>query len=352
MPLRKMPPVDAEEARQSEDARFVYEMIAGQWVSSTVRAAAELDVFGALADGSRSGDDIAAAASSDARTMRRLLVACTSLGLLTEDATGRFALTTRGGLLADGAPGSLRALARLQGAPGVWRLWGALPEAVRRGESQAQVLFGEDYFSFLASHPEERGVFASAMRDLTNLIVEEARRIVDFGSAQEILDVGGGNGSFLLRLLGNAPDARGSILERPEVADLARQAAAQAGLASRFDAVAGDFFEAVPPADYYILKLILHDWDDDRCRRILANCRRSARAGSRLLIVEALIGEAVAGGDGLDLGAMMDMTILTLVPGQERRLSEYDALLDSSGWRREVIVSTRSMYSLVEAVPV
>ena len=122
-------------------------------------------------------------------------------------------------------------------------------------------------------------------------------------------------------------------------------AAAQRGLADRIDVVGGDFFQAVPPADLYVLKMILHDWDDDRCVQILENRRQAMNAGGRIAIVEMIVGEARDSGPG----ALIDMNMLAVVPGQERSLAEYDALLSAAGLQRTAVVPTRSAQSVVGA---
>jgi hypothetical protein len=126
--------------------------------------------------------------------------------------------------------------------------------------------------------------------------------------------------------------------------DGAQRAADEAGLTDRFSTVAGDFFESVPAADYYLIKWILHDWPDEGCLRVLRNCRASARPGARALVIEALVGEI----GKPDPAALLDMNMLAATRGQERDLDEFDALFAASGWRRVGLRPTRSLYSLVE----
>ncbi|MEU3983251.1 methyltransferase [Streptomyces sp. NPDC026672] len=144
--------------------------------------------------------------------------------------------------------------------------------------------------------------------------------------------------------LATHPHLRGEVFDLPHVVAGSARAAADAGLADRFEAVAGDFFERVPEADYYLLKWILHDWNDEQCLTILRNCRAAARPGARLLVIEALVGEAGDPGPA----ALLDMNMLAVSAGQERDLDEFDALFSSTGWKRTAISPTRSLYSLIE----
>ncbi|WP_053852635.1 methyltransferase [Streptomyces sp. NRRL B-24085] len=161
-----------------------------------------------------------------------------------------------------------------------------------------------------------------------------------------VVDVGGSNGDFVLALMEADPGLTGQVLDLPHVVDGARAEAEKRGLSGRFSAVAGDFFEDVPPADLYLLKTILHDWDDDQCTAILRRCRSAVHEGGRALVVEMVIGEP----GRPDLATLSDMAMLTMTNGMERDLDEFDALFAASGWRRSKTYPVGAGYFGLELV--
>jgi len=332
------------EAELAQNAATVFQMLTGHWVAQIVRAAAELRIADHLASNARTAEDIASAEASDVGATFRLLRACASLGLLAHDGHQRFSLTPLGTLLRSGVPRSVRELALAQGSHGIWQSWGLFPEAVRAGETQVERALGSDLFQYFARTPDEAALFSKAMSNSTGLVVEDAVALLDLSAASQVVDVGGADGALLLALMQSHLHIGGVVLDLPHVVSGAQEAAVEAGLADRFSSVAGDFFESVPEADYYILKWILHMLTDEQCLTVLRCCRTSARAGARLLIIEALIGEI----GKPDPAAISDMMMLTATRGQERSIDEYDALFEASGWRRTAVSPTRSHYSLVE----
>jgi hypothetical protein len=172
------------------------------------------------------------------------------------------------------------------------------------------------------------------MADLSALTVLGAVAALDVSGVSTVMDVGGADGQFVLQLLTAHPELRGQVLDLPHAVARAREEAGKRGLSDRFSAVAGDFFDAVPGADLYLLKMVLHDWDDDRAVTILRNCRAAAPDDGRALVVEAVIGETGETGEP-DPAVLSDMTMLSTTAGMERDLGEFDALFAASGWRRE-----------------
>ena len=344
MPLTNtLPEPDEAEIAMGRNSVALYQLITGHWVAQTVRAAADLHVVDHLAASASSAKEIADLESADPATVYRLMRACTALGVLTWDGA-RFATTPVGELLREGVPGSMREAALVQGAHGHWQPWGLLPEAVRAGGSRSQAALGSEHFEYMALHPQEAELFGKAMANMTGLVVEDTIRLLDLGGATTVLDVGGANGTLVLALMAAHPEIRGQVLDLPHAVGGAEQAAAQADLADRFSAVAGDFFVEVPSADYYLLKWILHDWSDEDCTAILRNCRASARPGARMLVVETVVGELGTA----DPASVLDMNMLACTNGRERDLAEFDTLFAASGWRRVGLSPTRSMISLLE----
>ena len=343
--ITEMPEANPDDAA-ALDAGELLNMITGAWVSQITRAVAELHIPDHLADGAETAEDIARIESSDPRTTFRLMRAASSIGLLSYLGEHRFGLTGRGHLLRSDVPGSLRALALIQTANAHWQCWAHIPDAVRQGHSQAQRALGMDLFSYFArdENAEEAALFARAMGDLSGLVVQGAVARVDTSDVSTVVDVGGSNGDFVLGLMQANPTLGGQVLDLPHAVEGARREAEKRGLSERFTAVAGDFFATVPEADLYLLKMILHDWDDQRCVQILRNCRVAVRSGGRALIVEVVIGEL----GQPDFATRADMNMLSLTQGgMERDLEEYDALFAASGWRRTGTHPVGGGYSLL-----
>jgi hypothetical protein len=186
------------------------------------------------------------------------------------------------------------------------------------------------------------------MGDLSGLVTQGAVAAVDTSGVAMVVDVGGANGDFVLGLMEADPLLRGQVLELPHALEGARREAEKRGLSDRFSAVPGDFFKEVPPADLYLLKMILHDWDDDDCVTILHNCRAAVREGGRALVTEMVIGEL----GKLDFATRVDMNMLNVTKGMERELGEYDALFARSGWRRLKVYPVGGNYSVMELAAV
>jgi len=319
-------------------------MIHGYWISQVVRAAADLRLADHLAAGARTARDVAGLESSDPDATYRLMRACAGLGLLSYDGDGRFSVTPTGALLQSGVPGSLRDHALVFGAPGHWLPWGQLPEAVRKGGTRAADVLGADLFGYLAGQPEEAAQFAASMEALTGGLAASAARVIDVSGVSLAVDVGGGTGELVRELMRANGELHGLVLDFPNAADAARQAAEAEGLGARFSAVAGDFFAEVPGADLYLLKAVLHDWDDASCVRILRNCRDAARPGARMVVIENVIRDLARD----RFAALLDMNMLAVTSGQERDLAGYDELFAASGWKRTAVHGLPGARSLME----
>jgi hypothetical protein len=314
------------------DTAAIMDLTLGVVRVQILHAVAALQIPDHLAGGARTAEEVAERAGSDARATYRLLRAAASLGVLSYEGERRFGLTARGHLLRTGVPGSLRAFVLVQAGHAQWQAWGLFPEAVRQGASQAKQALGADIFEYLAQ-PENAGeaaLFAESMADLSQLTIRGAVASVDTTGVRDVVDVGGADGQFILELMAAHPALRGQVLDLPHAVDGARREATRRGLAGRFSAVAGDFFAAVPAADLYLLKTVLHDWDDDRAAVILRNCRSAVRDGGRALVVETVVGEI----GQPDFAVLSDMGMLCVTNGTERDLAEFDALFAASGWRR------------------
>ncbi|MDX3235107.1 methyltransferase [Streptomyces sp. ME03-5709C] len=328
----------------SAPAGVLMQMLSGYWVTQIVRAAVDLSIPDHLADGPLRAEEIAERESSDPATTYRLLRACASLGLVAHQGERRFSDTPLSRLLRTGAPNSLREVALTWAGPSHWRAWERFPEAVRKGGTQIESALGTDFFTYLGDNPAEAELFSVAMSSMADQLNRDLTQALDTSGTALAVDVGGGTGALVQGLLLANPGLRGQSLDLPHATATAQASAEKQGLADRFTAVTGNFFDSVPPADLYLLKMVLHDWDDADCVRILRNCRASARPGARAVVVENVIGEIGAPG----FEPLADMHMLAMLPGQERDLPEFDALFAASGWRRTAVTPTALQFKIIE----
>jgi hypothetical protein len=319
-------------------------MLSGYWVTQIVRTAVDLSIPDHLADGALSAEEIAARESSDPATTYRLLRACASLGLVAYEGERRFSGTNLSELLRSGVPNSLRELALTWAGPSHWRPWELMPEAVRKGGTQIESALGTDFFTYLGKNPAEAELFSVAMAGMSAQLNHDLVNAVDTSDSTVAVDVGGATGALVQGLLLANPDLRGQSVDLPHATQGAQAEANRQGLADRFTAVTGDFFASVPPADLYLLKMVLHDWNDADCVKILSNCRAAALPGARAVVVDNVIGEI--GTPGFE--PLADMHMLAMLPGQERDLPEFDALFAASGWRRTAVTQTGFQFKILQ----
>ncbi|HEY5630028.1 MAG TPA: methyltransferase [Candidatus Limnocylindrales bacterium] len=321
--------VDAAASRSA--AARLHELLASTRLWHAVTAAANLGLPDALRGGARSPADVADELGLDETALARLLGVLAAAGVLAEREDGRFELAEVGQLLRADAPASLRDWVRYMGRPYVQEAWANLDHSIRTGENTFAWLHGESVWQWRTHEPAERELFDAAMAVQTSAAhgVVEA---FDFGRLGTLVDVGGGSGVLLASILAAHPLLRGTLFDQPSVvaADATRRTLAAAGVADRCQVVGGSFFEAVPArAGGYLLKSILHDWDEVDARRILGTVRRDARPDSLVLIVERIVG-----GANSDLeGKLSDLNMLVMPGGRERSEVEWRSLLAASGFR-------------------
>ena len=330
----------------------IYRMATGHYVSSAVHVAAELGLADLLASGPRHHEDLARATGTHPPSLQRVLRLLASVGVVTEEHDGRFALTPIGESLRSGVPGSMRAVVRLFASPRLRQAWGDLLHSVRTGEPAYHHVFGTDSFSHMAAHPEEAAIFDEAMAGFTRQIAEAAVEAYDFSRFGTIVDVGGGNGALLAGILRATPGARGIVFEQPHAAERAREHLAELGLGDRCEALSGDFFREIPAGgDAYLLKHVIHDWDDERATHILKNCRRAMAPGATLLIVEGVYPPRIDQAPESLGAASNDVNMLVCTGGRQRSEPEFRTLLDATGFTLARIVPTRMRVGLIEGVP-
>jgi hypothetical protein len=334
---------------ESLSPRTLLELIAANRITQAIYVVAELGIPDILKDGPRSAEEIAKAAGASEDGVYRLLRALASLGLFVSLPGRRFELTPSGQSLRADVPGSLRAWARFNGQEIMWRPWGELLYSVKTGKSAFDHVFGTTVFDDAATHPDAGAALNDAMTAFSAIDSAALAEAYDYSGIGTLVDVGGGHGLLLTALLRANSRLRGILFDRPHVVQGAVDRFRREGLADRSAVVGGDFFDAVPDGgDAYAMKFIIHDWDDDRAIRILRNCRRVMRDGTRLLVVERVL----SAGDQPDFGKLSDLQMLVFAPsGRERTEADFRALYDAAGFRLTHVVPTTSPLSVIEGVP-
>src|SRR5215213_10564468 len=304
-------------------------LVNGYQVTQAIHVAAVLGLADLLADGPRSSDDLAAATTTHPGTLYRLLRALAGVGVFREE-DRHFALTDLGACLRVDAPEPLAGWAAFVGESSHWQAWSALLHSVRTGENAFRHVHGIDSWTFRSRRPELSASFDRAMTDLSRQLSAAILAAYDFGCFGQIIDVGGGNGAFLAAILAKHPEMRGVLFDQPHVVSGAGPVLTAAGVADRCEVVGGSFFDAIPTGgDAYILKAILHDWEDQPCVQILQTCRRAMADGTALLVVERELGRLNQDPDA----KFSDLNMLVGPMGRERTPAEYAALFTAAGFR-------------------
>ncbi|MEU0743267.1 methyltransferase [Streptomyces sp. NPDC006134] len=312
------------------------QLITAGWLGQAVSAAAELGLADALASGPRSVRDLAEATEAHAPSLYRLLRACADIGLFDEHDDQVFALTELGETLRDDSPVSLRNFAVWTGLPAERYAWAGLAGAVRTGQPAFPEVLGKSVWDYMQDHPDVLTVFDKAMTELSRQIIGPVVAAYGFGGFGTVVDVGGGRGALLAAVLAANPEARGILYDRPEVIARAGGPLREAGVDDRAQLIGGDFFDGVPRGgDAYVLSNIIHDWDDELSRRILAHCRDALPGDGRVLLVEAVVPDRPRPTPTVSL---MDLDMLAVAGGRQRTAAEFEALLRTAGLRLERIV--------------
>lgn len=305
-------------------------LVNGYQTTQAIHVAAVLGIADLLADGPRSCDDLAAASGAHPGALYRLLRALSGVGVFREEEHHHFALTDLGACLRSDAPEPVGGWAAFVGEPYHWQAWGALLHSVQTGENAFRHVHNVDSWTFRAHHPELSASFDRAMSSLSRQVVTAVLDAYDFSAFRRVVDVGGGNGAFLAPILARYPAMRGVLFDQPHVVSGAGPILEAAGVAARCEVVAGSFFENVPEqGDAYLLKAVLHDWEDEPCLRILQTCRRAMDKGTALLVIERELGRPNQDPDA----KFSDLNMLVGPMGRERTHAEYAALLAAAGFR-------------------
>lgn len=317
-----------------------------------ISATAELGLADLLAAGPRTSEELAAETGLHAPSLRRVLRLLTTVGVVAQVEPDRFELTELGGTLRSDVPESVRSFVTMLCDEWSWRSWGDLVPSLRTGEIAVDRVMGMPLFDYLGQHPEKAALFNKAMSDMTRTVAPAVVAGYDFSQFSTVVDVGGGNGTLLAQILEAAPGVQGVLFDLPAVLESAVPVLGAAGVTDRCRMVGGDFFVSVPEGgDAYVMKMIVHDWDDGKAVTILRNCRKAMTPEGRVLLVERVIPEMVRPQDTQTL--IIDLFMLIALGGRERTEAEYRDLLAQADLELIRVIEGLTPVGdcIVEAVP-
>ena len=329
-------------------AQLIFQLGTGYIASSALHVAVKLTIADRLADGPRTTGALAADTGVQEDALYRVLRVLASVGVFEETAPRTFALTPAGEQLQTSRPGSLHAMALWMTDPFHFRTYAEIMHSVKTGQPAADKVVGKPVFDYLADNRELSDVFNDAMTAFSRQAAPAALNAYDFSGIEVLVDVAGGHGEVLMSVLRAYPQMRGILFDIGHVIAGAEPRIAAAGLSDRCQTVTGDFFTEVPAGDAYIMKHIIHDWDDARAERILKNIHTAMTTrDGRLILLETVIQP----GNQPDLGKLIDLEMLLMPGGRERTAEEFSALLVRGGFALSRIVPTESALSVIEAKP-
>lgn len=334
--------------KQVSKAMRLMDLVTGKWVGQAISVAAELGIADVVGNGSKSAAEIAKAVNASEDGVYRLLRALAGVGLFIGSDKRKFKLTPLGKLLRRDSVETVRGFACFTGHNSTWLPWGELRHSVRTGEPAFDHVFGVPIFEYLGKTPEASAVFDGAMTSLSTFESTSVVSAYDFSRFGTVVDIAGGRGLLIATILKANRKTRGILFDLPHVTSGAADMLRERGVADRCQIVSGDFFTSVPSgADAYIMKHIIHDWDDERAGQLLRNCHRAMPLGAKLLLVDV----AIPNGNGAHYGKLLDLEMLALTPrGRERTKEEFCDLLKQSGLRLTRVIPTATYLSVVEAV--
>ncbi|MEH2374007.1 methyltransferase [Nostoc sp.] len=325
------------------------QMISGFWVSQAIYIAAKLGIADYLQEQPKTVEELAAITETHPPSLYRLLRSLASVGIFAEDENRRFALTPLAATLQTDTPGSLRFFAISELGQVHYLGWGNLLHSVKTGEIAFDNVAGMNIWDYYAQNAEAGKLFDRSMVNVTATVLEAIINNYDFSSFNTVVDVGGGQGSLITTILKANLKLKGILFDVPNVIENAKPRLQKESYAERCTTIAGNFFESVPSGgDAYLLKFIIHDWDDEKSLLILKNCHQAMPEDGKLLLFE----QVITAGNNLSssFGKLMDLNMLVMTGGCERTEAEYRSLLAAAGFKLTRIVPTSLAINVIEAV--
>jgi SAM-dependent methyltransferase len=329
----------------------IFQMVTGYYLSQALYVAAKLRLADLLADGPGNYSDLAKSTSTHPDSLNRVMRLLASAGVLTELENGYFALTPIGECLRSGEGWATRSATLMWGGM-MQQVWTELLYSVQTGKPATDRVFGTDAWSYLAQHPEEAAIFDESQAEFAKQAATIVAAAYDFSHIHTLVDVGGGNGALLIGILKANPTLHGVVFDLPRTVEAAKKQAEAAGLVGRCKVIGGDFFESVPAgADAYLLKHVIHDFEENHAVAILKNCRRAMAPQGRLLIVEGVYPTRIDQSWESRAAAANDVNLLVCLGGRQRSEIEFRAIFDAAGYRLARIVPTMLPFCLIEGQP-
>jgi hypothetical protein len=330
-------------------AQLLFQIATGHLAASALQVVAQLRIADRLATGPQSTAVLAKQLSVHEDALYRVLRALASIGVFDEVAPHEFALTPAGEMLRSTVPGSMHHMALWITSPFHFHVYADMLHALRTGQPAAEKVAGMPVFEYLARQPELSEIFNNAMTAFSESVIPAALHAYDFSGIGLLVDVAGGHGAVLTAILRQYPSMRGILFDLEHVVAGAKPRIAAMGLNGRCETQHGDFFKAVPAAgDAYIMKHIIHDWDDDRALTILRNIRTAmGNTRGRVILLESVLQP----GNAPDLGKLIDLEMLMIPGGRERTAEEFADLFGRAGFDLTRVVATGAPLSVVEATP-
>jgi O-methyltransferase domain/Dimerisation domain len=322
------------------------QMITGAWVSQAIYVAAKLKIADFLKDGAKSSEELATLTQVDANSLYRILRALSSMGIFSEGDNRHFELTPMAEYLRSDIPESLNAVAVMMGGePWHWQPWGEILYSVKTGKSAFEKVFEMPVFPYLGQNPEVAAIFDACMTSFTTRDSIEIVANYDFSSINTLVDVGGGHGKLLANILESNPSLQGILYDLPAVVAGASQHLDK--FSNRTSLVSGSFFESVPSGDAYMMKHIIHDWDDEKAIAILKNCHQVMPENGKLLVIEDVLPPA----NQPSMGKLLDLEMLLMTNGgRERTETEFRELFAAAGFKLTRIVPAGMAANVIEGV--
>ncbi len=323
----------------------ILQMLMGVSIAQCIFVAAKLNIADLLKDGPKHCDELAVATQTHSNTLYRLLRALASIGIFSEVQPQYFQLTPLAACLQEGQPHSVRNFVLLQGEL-EYSSWGNLMYSLSTGSSAFEDLHGMGFFQYLNQNPTDAQIFARAMTEVSLKHYTAILNAYDFSSIDTVLDVGGGQGGLLTAILQHYPTLKGILFDQPSMLDKAKSLVEKNNLEKRCEFIAGNFFESIPvTADIYLLKNILHDWDDQKSIQILQNCRKSMTGKTkRLLVIEKVITHHHTPWRTM----FADIKMLMILEGRTRTEEEFNDLFKSAGFRLLRVIPTETEINIIE----
>jgi hypothetical protein len=336
----------SESLHSPDPAELTMQFASGYIASSCVNAAARLKIADLLSDGPKNVSDLAKKTGTVEDILYRMLRALASAGLFVEVQPRTFANTPTSEVLQADHPQTIRDMVIWIADAFHFDVYRDMMPTLRDGKTAVEHIHNKPPFEVIFSDPELARSFNNAMTTYSAMLIPAVLKAYDFSGIATLADIAGGHGTVLISILQKYPQMKGILFDLEHVVSGAKERIEKLGLSNRINIVSGDFFESVPKADAYIMKHIIHDWDDERALKILRNCALHLPRGGKVILLETVL----APGNEPHFGKWLDIEMFMLPGGRERTEEEFRHLLKQAGLRLTRIVPNETPLSVIESV--